>query len=126
MAAAHRGDVKKTVRYLLLTIVGGLGFMLILHATEWIHLIVDEHVTPWSNPWGVRPPLFGGTFFGLTGMHMLHVTVGVIYLAIVAWGFRKGKFSGNDVEVSGLYWHFVDLVWMFIFPMVYLLSVNPK
>jgi len=71
-------------------------------------------------------PLFGGTFFGLTGLHMLHVTIGVAYLAIIAWGFGKGSTTAEHVEVSGLYWHFVDLVWMFIFPMVYLLSVNPK
>ena len=67
-------------------------------------------------------PLFGATFFTLTGLHMTHVTIGVIYLAIVALGFKRGKYDTEDVEVSGLYWHFVDLVWMFIFPMVYLLS----
>ncbi len=55
---------------------------------------------------------------------MLHVTVGVIYLGIVAYGFGRRKFASEDVEVSGLYWHFVDLVWMFLFPLVYLLSVK--
>ena len=123
VAAAHKGEVKKAVRYLLATMVCGLAFVLI-HATEWYTLIVEEHVTPWSNPWGT--PLFGGTFFGLTGLHMLHVTIGVAYLGVIAWGFNKGKWTADHVEVSGLYWHFVDLVWMFIFPMVYLLSVNPK
>jgi cytochrome c oxidase subunit III len=123
VAAAHRNERSKAVKYLWFTIVGGLGFI-VLHATEWVHLFRDEHVTPWSNPWGV--PLFGGAFFGLTGLHMLHVTIGVIYLAIMAWGYGNGKFKAEDVEVSGLYWHFVDLVWMFIFPMVYLLSVNLK
>jgi len=123
VAAAHKGEVKKTVRYLLATMICGLAFVLI-HATEWYTLIVEEHVTPWSNPWGT--PLFGGTFFGLTGLHMLHVTIGVAYLGVIAWGFNKGKWTADHVEVSGLYWHFVDLVWMFIFPMVYLLSVNPK
>jgi cytochrome c oxidase subunit 3 len=123
VAAAHKGEVKKAVRYLLATMVCGLLFVLI-HATEWYTLIIEEHVTPWSNPWGT--PLFGGTFFGLTGLHMLHVTIGVAYLGVIAWGYNKGKWTADHVEVSGLYWHFVDLVWMFIFPMVYLLSVNPK
>jgi cytochrome c oxidase subunit III len=123
VAAAHRNDVKKTLKYLGWTMVFGLLFVAI-HATEWYTLITQEQVTPWSNPWGV--PLFGGTFFGLTGLHMLHVTIGVIYLAFVAWGFKRGKYDGTDVEVSGLYWHFVDLVWMFIFPLVYLMSVNLK
>jgi cytochrome c oxidase subunit 3 len=122
VAAAHKGDRKKAVKFLLWTIVCGLAFVLI-HATEWVTLI-HEGVTPWGNPWGV--PLFGGAFFGLTGLHMLHVTIGAGYLAIIAWGFGKGKFNADHVEVSGLYWHFVDLVWMFIFPMVYLMSVSLK
>jgi cytochrome c oxidase subunit 3 len=122
VAAAHRGDVKKTVRYLIATMICGLAFVLI-HATEWVTLF-GEGVTPWSNPWHV--PLFGGTFFGLTGLHMVHVTIGVAYLGVICWGYAKGKWTADHVEVSGLYWHFVDLVWMFIFPMVYLLSVNPK
>ena len=122
VAAAHRHDVKKAVRYLILTMICGAAFVLI-HITEWVTLF-HESVTPWSNPWGV--PLFGGTFFGLTGLHMLHVTIGVAYLAIICAGYSKGKWTADHVEVSGLYWHFVDLVWMFIFPLVYLLSVNPK
>ena len=123
VAAAHKGETKKAARLLLATMVFGLAFVLI-HATEWYTLIVEEHVTPWSNPWGT--PLFGGTFFGLTGLHMLHVTIGVAYLGVIAWGFNKGKWTADHVEVSGLYWHFVDLVWMFIFPMVYLLSIKPR
>lgn len=122
VAAAHRGQRARTVKYLWLTIACGVAFI-VLHATEWMTLI-HEGVTPWSNPWGA--PLFGGTFFGLTGLHMLHVTIGVLYLAIMSWGYGSGRFKAEDVEVSGLYWHFVDLVWMFIFPMIYLLSVNYK
>ncbi len=123
VGAAHRGDQKKTIKYLIWTMIFGLAFV-VIHATEWYTLMTEEHVTPWSNPWGV--PLFGGTFFGLTGLHMLHVTIGVVYLAVVAWGFKRNKYDATDVEVSGLYWHFVDLVWMFIFPLVYLMSVNLK
>ena len=123
VAAAHRGDVKKATRYLIFTMICGAAFVGI-HATEWYTLIVVDHVTPWSNPWGV--PLFGGTFFGLTGLHMVHVTIGVVYLGIICAGYKKGKWNADHVEVSGLYWHFVDLVWMFIFPLVYLLDVSPK
>ena len=53
-------------------------------------------------------------------MHMLHVTIGIIYLGFIALGFRMGKWKPEDVEVSGLYWHFVDLVWIFLFPLLYL------
>lgn len=122
VAAAHRNEIKKAVIYILLTAVGGVAFVG-LHMMEWFRLFA-EGVTPWSNKWG--DPLFGGTFFGLTGLHMLHVSIGVIYLCIVALGFGRRKFNADHVEVSGLYWHFVDLVWMFIFPMVYLMSVNLK
>lgn len=119
VAAAARNDRQKAARFIFFTILGGVAFI-ILHGWEWVSLINHEHVTPASNPWGV--PLFGATFFALTGLHMTHVTIGVIYLIIIALGFRRSKFTPEDVEVSGLYWHFVDLVWMFIFPLVYLLS----
>jgi cytochrome c oxidase subunit 3 len=120
VAAAHAGNRARAALYLVFTILGGLAFV-VLHMREWLHLI-HEGVTPFGNPWGT--PLFGATFFGLTGLHMTHVAIGVIYLGIIAFGFRRGKFTSEDVEVSGLYWHFVDLVWMFIFPLVYLMSVH--
>lgn len=120
VAAAHRHDHRRAVVWLLGTMLGGIAFI-VLHLREWLHLI-DEGVRPFSNPWGT--PLFGGSFFGLTGLHMLHVAIGVIYLGIIALGFGTRRFTSEDVEVSGLYWHFVDLVWMFIFPLIYLLSVK--
>ena len=70
--------------------------------------------------------LFGATFFALTGLHMTHVAIGVTYLGVVAAMVSAGKLESEDVEISGLYWHFVDLVWMFIFPLVYLLSVQMR
>ena len=118
VAAAARNDRKAAARWIVFTILGGLAFV-VLHANEWRSLIA-EGVTPFDNPWGV--PLFGAAFFTLTGLHMTHVIIGCLYLGIIAFAFGRGKFSAEDVEVSGLYWHFVDLVWMFIFPMVYLLS----
>lgn len=124
VAAAYRGQVKKAVGFLIATIACGLAFV-VIHITEWFTLF-HEGITPWANPINPAVPLFGGAFFGLTGLHMLHVTIGVVYLAIICWGYKKGKWTAEHVEVSGLYWHFVDLVWMFIFPMLYLLSVNPN
>ncbi|MFQ5777547.1 MAG: cytochrome c oxidase subunit 3 [Terriglobia bacterium] len=120
VAAAHRHDRRRAVYWLLATMAGGTAFI-VLHVREWLHLI-HEGVRPFTNPWG--SPLFGGTFFGLTGLHMTHVAVGVIYLGVIALGFGRKKFTSEDVEVCGLYWHFVDLVWMFIFPLIYLLSIK--
>jgi cytochrome c oxidase subunit 3 len=119
--AMNRGDRKATAGWILGTMVGG-GAFVVLHMSEWLKLINVEHVTAFDNPWGV--PLFGGTFFALTGLHMTHVIIGLIYLAIMGQGVLRGKFKAEDVEVSGLYWHFVDLVWMFIFPLVYLMSAK--
>lgn len=88
---------------------------------EWSKLI-EEGVRPWGNPFGAAQ--FGSTFFMITGFHGLHVSAGVIYLTIVAIKVLRGDFerSGDyqGVEIAGLYWHFVDLVWVFIFAFFYL------
>ena len=119
--AMNHGKRSAAGGWLLATMAGGIAFV-VLHATEWMRLINVEHVTPAGNPWNV--PLFGATFFGITGLHMTHVICGVIYLGIICQGIFRGKFKAEDVEVSGLYWHFVDLVWMFVFPLVYLMSAR--
>ena len=92
-AAAHRGQHRRTVGWLLATMFFGAAFIA-LHLREWMHLI-EEGVRPFSNPWGT--PLFGGTFFGLTGMHMLHVSIGIIYLGIIALGFGTKKIGRAHV-----------------------------
>jgi cytochrome c oxidase subunit III len=163
--AARRNDTSWTRNWILLTMLFGSAFI-VLHGMEWTKLI-GEGMTPFKNPWAPTVPQFGGTFFTLTGMHMLHVTIGVIYLGFIAlrkWFlpilfafwliiflatpadnvfhigvhalligviigaiilFLKPKvYDAHDVEIAGLYWHFVDLVWMFIFPLVYLMSTK--
>src|ERR1700752_4477162 len=80
--AANRHDKPWVRNWLLATMFFGAAFT-VLHAMEWTKLIVDDKMTPSSNVWS-SVPLFGGTFFTLTGMHMLHVTIGVIYLGVVA------------------------------------------
>lgn len=107
---------------LLMVITAILGASFVgMQAFEWTKLIVDEGVRPWGNPMGA--PQFGSAFFMITGFHGLHVSAGVIYLAIVAWRVWRGHYEqqGYDiVEITGLYWHFVDLVWVFIFAFFYL------
>ncbi|OLE55167.1 MAG: cytochrome oxidase subunit III [Acidobacteria bacterium 13_1_20CM_3_53_8] len=124
--ASARGDKAGVRRWILGTILGGASFI-VLHLIEWNHLI-DEGLRPfalpseWAQRWPGASPLFGATFFAITGLHMFHVFTGLIYLASVAAMVKRLKHE--DVEISGLYWHFVDLVWMFVFPMIYLLSVD--
>jgi cytochrome c oxidase subunit 3 len=117
----NSGNRPATARWILATMFAG-GTFVALHLTEWMKLIKEEHVTPFQNPWGV--PLFGATFFAITGLHMTHVIIGILYLGIICQAVVRGKFKAEDVEVSGLYWHFVDLVWMFVFPLVYLMSAR--
>lgn len=117
VGAARRGDRTTAIRFLVLTIIGGL-FFLGAQAYEWTHLI-EAGARLIGNPWG--DPLFTTSFFVITGFHGLHVSVGVIYLALVALAARRGRYSGVGVESAGLYWHFVDLVWVFIFTLFYLL-----
>ena len=116
----YRRDKKKTVLLMAATALLGATFVG-MQAFEWTKLIM-EGVRPWGNPWGA--PQFGSAFFMITGFHGLHVSAGVIYLLVVANRVRKGFYdkrgSYEMVEIAGLYWHFVDLVWVFIFAFFYL------
>lgn len=114
---ARRGQSAGVVRFLLLTALGGLLF-LAMQAYEWSHFI-GEGARLASNPWG--PAAFGATFFIITGFHGGHVTAGVIYLSITAARQARGRLAPESVEIAGLYWHFVDLVWVFIFTLLYLI-----
>lgn len=116
----YRKDRKKTFILILATALLGASFVG-LQAFEWTKLIVDEGIRPWGNPFGAEQ--FGAVFFMVTGFHGMHVTGGVIYLFIVANKVRRGGYDRDGyegVEIAGLYWHFVDLVWVFIFAFFYL------
>jgi cytochrome c oxidase subunit 3 len=116
---AYRGDKKKTVLLIIATALFGASFVG-MQAFEWTKLI-SEGVRPWGNPWGASQ--FGSAFFMITGFHGLHVTAGVIYLLWTARRVATGYYDGKGleiVEIAGLYWHFVDLVWVFIFAFFYL------
>ncbi|WP_241665551.1 heme-copper oxidase subunit III family protein [Teichococcus oryzae] len=126
---AYRRDRVRSAYLMLLTAVLGLAFVG-MQAFEWSKLI-HEGVRPWGNPWGA--PQFGSTFFMITGFHGTHVSFGVIFLFIVARKVLRGDYDNGTrgfftsrrgnyeaVEIMGLYWHFVDLVWVFIFAFFYL------
>ena len=117
----YRGDKKKTFWLIAATAFFGATFVG-MQAFEWSKLILEEGVRPWGNPFGA--PQFGSVFFMVTGFHGLHVSAGVIYLMWVAFRIRAGYYDKKGfeiVEIAGLYWHFVDLVWVFIFAFFYLL-----
>ena len=116
----YRRHKRNTVLLMVATAVLGATFVG-MQAFEWTKLIT-EGARPWENPWGA--PQFGSAFFMITGFHGLHVSAGVIYLLVVArrvhTGFYDKRGSYEMVEIAGLYWHFVDLVWVFIFAFFYL------
>ena len=125
-------EKNRNVSFWLLLVTAVFGAMFVgMQAFEWTKLIVDEGVRPWSNPMGA--PQFGAVFFMVTGFHGTHVSIGVIFLFIVAFKVRRGDYDTGRagfmtgrkgryeiVETMGLYWHFVDLVWVFIFAFFYL------
>ncbi len=116
----YRRDRNKAAILLIITAIFGAMFVG-MQAFEWTKLIVEEGVRPWGNPMGAAQ--FGASFFMITGFHGLHVTAGVIYLSIVAFKVWRGDYEDRGyeiVEIAGLYWHFVDLVWVFIFAFFYL------
>jgi cytochrome c oxidase subunit 3 len=118
--AAQHKNKPLIFKLMFVTALFGVSFVG-MQAFEWSKLIA-EGVRPWGNPWGA--PQFGSIFFMVTGFHGLHVSCGVIYLLIVAKKVLNGDYDKkNDysiVEIAGLYWHFVDLVWVFIFAFFYL------
>ncbi len=117
---AYRGDKRNTALLMAATALLGASFVG-MQVFEWSNLILHEGVRPWGNPMGAAQ--FGSIFFMITGFHGLHVSVGVIYLSIVAFKVNRGDYEKKGyaiVEITGLYWHFVDLVWVFIFAFFYL------
>ena len=116
LSAIRHGNLKGLQKFLLLTALGGIVFLSI-QAYEYHHLLFVDNLR-------LRQSLFCATFFAVTTFHGMHVLCGVIYLLVIAWRSTKGDFSASNhhrVEVAGLYWHFVDLVWILVFTFIYLL-----
>jgi cytochrome c oxidase subunit 3 len=118
--SAQKADKSGAFRWMMVTAVLGILFA-VLHIREWLGMI-GEGATLFHNPWGT--PLFGSAFFSITGLHLLHVTGGVIALIVVGIRYQGGRYKADDLEITGLYWHFVDLVWMFVVPLVYLMNLS--
>ena len=118
---AYRRDRVNAATLMIVTATFGEIFVG-MQAFEWSKLILVEGVRPWGNPMGAAQ--FGSSFFMITGFHGLHVSAGVVYLFTVAFKLLRGDYEKAPnyqiVEIAGLYWHFVDLVWVFIFAVFYL------
>jgi cytochrome c oxidase subunit III len=121
VGAAQAGRRAATAAWMGATV--GLGALFaLLHLREWFTMFA-EGWSPSTNPEG-GPVLFGASFFSITGLHLLHVIAGVVALTVVALLFGRGRLTPGHIETAGLYWHFVDLVWMFVFPLLYLMNAR--
>ena len=146
--AGHKNDKQGVIKWMVWTVLGGIAF-LSCQAWEWAHLITGEHAvmingelknigtTVTMNPWGPAadmasheghhvgtpgPVAFGGYFFGITGFHGFHVFVGMLMLLFITLRLQKGHFSADrhfGFEGAAWYWHFVDVVWLGLYVLVY-------
>lgn len=133
--AAQLGDRKGIVRFLLLTVLLGLvsrGVKASEYHHEYVEGLIsalnfDEHRPAWDEA-GLDPKaikLFFVCYFILTGLHAIHMLIGVALLLTLAWKARRGSYSAEfftPVELGGLYWHFFDIVWIYLFPLLYLVG----
>lgn len=112
----HNGDRRGFLNNVAVTFILGLGFLLGVILVEW-RLAIHEGLTPSSSP-------AGGVFFMMTGMHAFHVFTGLILLAIIWINGRRGLYDVKSypVEAAAVYWHFVDVVWIFFYPALYLIG----
>jgi len=103
-----------------------LGVKVIEYSDKFEHRIVpgpNFDATPWTHPAGVE--MFYSLYFIMTGLHALHMIIGIGIMSVITWMAWKRQFDAvyyTPVEVSGLYWHFVDIVWIFLFPLLYLIG----
>ena len=119
LEAAKAGRKAVSLKWLGATVLLGAAFA-VLHLREWFHMF-NEGWGLFKNPTG-GPVVFGSAFFSITGLHLMHVISGVIALIVIAIGYNTDWLDASHVETAGLYWHFVDLVWMFVFPLLYLMN----
>ena len=129
VVGAQTGNRKMQVCFLVLTILLGLTFLGI-KGVEYYHKF-EEHLVPGPNfrypegHHGLQMQLFFSIYFAMTGMHALHMVIGIGVLTVLLFLASRGRFTPeyhSPMELTGLYWHFVDIVWIFLFPLLYLIE----
>jgi cytochrome c oxidase subunit 3 len=129
--AAQLGQRKAIVIFLILTLI--LGFVFLgVKAYEWNEKFVEHHVPGPTFHFEELPPgdqgpaqIFFSLYFAMTGLHALHMVIGAGILMVLIWQANKGKYSADymtPVDIGGLYWHFVDIIWIYLFPLLYLID----
>jgi len=124
--AAELRNQKQLIWLLLGTAFFGIIFMVLKgveYHKDWTERLVPVLNFEWHQPNPGHAQIFFWLYFAMTGLHAIHVTVGICVMLILALLARTGKFTTGHftpIEIAGLYWHFVDIVWIFLFPLLYL------
>jgi cytochrome c oxidase subunit 3 len=125
--SAQTGRKKALILFLILTMLLGAGFLGIKYV-EYHHKWEENHIPGRSFSFEGAPrevQLFFSFYFAMTGMHALHMIIGLGLLAVLVYGAVRGRYTPEHnapVDITGLYWHFVDIVWIFLFPLLYLID----
>lgn len=128
--ASETGKQKMLIAFLLLTLILGMGFLgikTVEYHDKYVHHLIPGLGFTYHGPHGQQAQIFFSLYFVMTGMHALHMVIGMGLLIWLMALARKGKFSPeyhSPVELFGLYWHFVDIVWIFLFPLLYLIGLH--
>lgn len=126
--AAQLGRRKATTGLLAMTALFGIGFLIVKgfeYHTDYLEQLVPRFRFHWDGAHAQQAELFFWLYFVLTGLHALHVTIGIVILTVVAVMTWRGRITAEHyvtAEIVGLYWHFVDIVWVFLFPLLYLIG----
>ncbi|MEW5979156.1 MAG: cytochrome c oxidase subunit 3 family protein [Acidobacteriota bacterium] len=127
---AQVGNRRNLVIFLVLTLLLGLVFLgikTVEYGAKFEHHLVPGPTFQYDGPSPRQAQLFFGLYFAMTGMHALHMVIGIAILAILIGLALKGRYTPeyyNPIEIMGLYWHFVDIVWIFLFPLLYLIGFH--
>jgi cytochrome c oxidase subunit 3 len=126
--SAQTGSKRLIQLFLILTILLGCVFLGI-KTTEYVHKFAEHHVPgpsfQFDPKYGRQAQVFFSLYFLMTGLHALHMVIGIGVILVMCWLASRGRFSPDyytPIEVTGLYWHFVDIVWIFLFPLLYLIG----
>lgn len=126
--AAQERQRKGLLCYLTATLILGLAFLAIKtveYSQKFQHHLVPGPHFHFSDYNGPGPAIFYSLYFAMTGLHALHMVIGMIIFAVFGGMAYRGKFTdgySTPIEIMGLYWHFVDIVWIFLFPLLYLIE----
>ena len=127
-SAQTSAPAKTQVLWLVGTMILGavfLGVKVVEYADKFTHHLVPGPHFEWTGQYPAAAEIFYSIYFCMTGLHALHMIIGIGIMLVITWMAWRRQFDSSyytPVEIAGLYWHFVDIVWIFLFPLLYLIG----